>query len=266
MFRGVEGQSALYGDDRRPRPLHLCTHGPQELLKVYDLRLLGGPHQSGPARTATGGQQDVLCGPHAGQGEAQLPPPHLLSPPAQEAAPLLPDLRPQLAQRAQMEVDGPWAQFAAPRVGQLHLPHPGQQRPQEDHRGPQLPHQGSGDHRPIQLPRVQRDGVPLPAHPAAQQAQDVQGSGHVGQVRTVVDHALSGGQQGGGQDGQHTVLGPLNSEPPPQGGSAVDLITAHGMASNPYGFRSFYGKKRILVTSSGPGGSSRSSPLRRAPP
>ena len=87
-----------------------------------------------------------------------------------------------------------------------------------------------------------------------------------GLVRTVVDHALSGGQQGGGQDGQHTVLGPLNSEPPPQGGSAVDLITAHGMASNPYGFRSFYGKKRILVTSSGPGGSSRSSPLRRAPP
>ena len=62
MFRGVEGQSALYGDDRRPRPLHLCTHGPQELLKVYDLRLLGGPHQSGPARTATGGQQDVLAG------------------------------------------------------------------------------------------------------------------------------------------------------------------------------------------------------------
>ena len=129
-----------------------------------------------------------------------------------------------------MQIDGPWAQLTAPGIEQLRRPQPGQQRPQEDYRGTHLPHEALGNIASAQGGGVDDNGIPLPVRPAAQQAQDVQGGGHVRQVGAVMDHALPGGKQAGGQNGQDAVLAPVDGQGSAQGPSALNFVIAHGIA------------------------------------
>ena len=227
----MEGAAPLHGDDGAARPGHLRSHAAEEALQVLHLGLPGGPHDDGGPFRPAGGQHEVLGGPHAGQGQADLPAGQAGGPrPGQQGPLLLPDLRPQGPQGGQVQVDGPRAQLTAPGIAQLGLPRPGQQGPQEDHRGAHLPHEAPGDVPALQPGGVHPHRVPLPLRPAAQQPQDVQGGGHVGQVGAVGDDALPRGQEGSGQDGQDAVLGPLDLQPSPQGPPAPDLIAAHRIA------------------------------------
>ena len=228
MLRRVEGRAPLNGDHRAARTGHPGPHSIKEPLEIHDLRLPGGSHNGGQPLGPAGGQHGVLRGPHAGDGQAQLPARQPLPLGAGQPPLLLRDLRPQPPQGSQVEIDGPGPQLTASRIGQLRPAQPGQQRPQKDHRGAHLPHQPVGDPAAGQLGRVYQNGVPLPDGPAPQQAQDLQGGGHVGQVGTV---ALARGQKGSGQNGQGAVFGSLHPQLPPEGPSAADLIKTHGIAS-----------------------------------
>ena len=135
-----------------------------------------------------------------------------------------------------MQVDGPGAQLTAARVGQLRRPQPGQQRPQENYRGAHLPHEMLRDIGAVYRRGINDDGVTLPVGPAAQQAQNVQSGGNVGQVGAVVKHTLPRDKQTGRQDGQDAVLGPVDRQRPPQGPSALNFVIAHGIASKSFGF------------------------------
>ena len=230
------------------RPLDLRPHRPEEALQVSDLRLPGRADDGGQAGTAAGGQHGVFRGPHAGDGQADLPAlkPAVLA--AQHPL-LLQDHSAQGPQGGQMQVDGPGTQLTAARVGQLRHPQPRQQRTQENDGGPHFPHQVLGDIGPVQNRRVHQDGVPLPVHPAAQQAQDIDGGGHVGQVGNIAEHALAWNQQAGGQHGQNAVLRSVDGQGAGQGTSARNLITAHGTASKSLGFGLSYAQRGRLVIS-----------------
>ena len=232
MFRRVKRDLPRHGDHRAARAGHPGPHGVEEVLQVHDLRLPGRPHDGGGPPGPAGGQHGVFRGPHAGDGQAQLPPhqapPHRTA----QAALLLHDLRPQAPQRGQVQVDGPGPQLTAPGVAQLRPAQPGQHGPQENDRGAHLPHQRVGDGTARGLGGVHQQGLFLPLHPAAQQPQDLPRGRHIGQVGTVVEDALARSQKGGGQDGQNAVFRPLDPQPSGKRHAAANFKMTHGIASN----------------------------------
>ena len=132
VLHRMEGHSPLDGDGRGARSLYLCAGRLKEALQVDDLWLPGSAYDGGHSGTAAGSQHGIFGGPHAGDGQAQLPAPQASPAAAAGQRPLfLQNLRPQGPEGGQVQVDGTGAQLAAPGVGQLRRPQPGQQRPQD---------------------------------------------------------------------------------------------------------------------------------------
>ena len=222
----VGGAAPLDRDCGTAGPPHFVSHAVQEGLEILDLRLPGGVHQDGGALTATGGQNHVLRGAHAGDAQGDLPPPHLPRLAAQAASALL-DLGPQLPQGRQVQVNGPGPQLAPAGHGQVGPAAAGQNGPQENHRGAHLPHQVIRDLTAGQVSGVHHQTVPLPVRPAPQVPQDPDGCVHIPEMGTVVQHGSAAVQNGGSQDREHAVLGPLYLQCPLQGPAAFNEKFAH---------------------------------------
>ena len=218
----------LHGDGGAARPPDAGPQAVEEALKVADLRLPGGVGNGGGAGRPPGAQHGGLRGPHAGQGQMHLAP---RRPPMAVNAPLLAHLTPQGADGGQVQVNGPGAQLTPAGICKVGLPHPGQQRPQKyDGRahGAHLLLRHGAAGRPG---RVHRDGVPFLLRPAPQAAQDIQRRRNVGELRAVAQHHRPSCQQAGGQNGQHAVFRPVNSQLPLQRRPAPKIHHTHGKAS-----------------------------------
>jgi hypothetical protein len=228
VFPAGQGPPALHSDGGATRPPHTGSQAVEEALEITDLRLPGRVGDGGDAGGPHSAQYGVLRGPHAGQGQLNLPSP---GPPLTVDAPVLAHLAPQGPDGAEVQVDGPGAQLAAAGIGEVGLPHPGQQRPQEDDGRAHGPHLLFGDGAPGHPGRVHKDGLPLLLHPAAQAAQYAQRRRHVGEPGTVAEGHRLPGQQAGREYGQHAVFRPVDRQLPLQRRSAPKIHHAHGKAS-----------------------------------
>ena len=242
ILAGVQAPAALHHDLLCARPGDLRPQAAQKALQVHDLRLPGGVADHRHPLGAAGRQHGVLRGPHTGDGQGHLP--------ALEPGPLKVELAapashlgPQGLKGPDVQVDGPGPQGTAPGPAGHRHPLPGQQGPQKQDRGPHPAHQFVRDGVAPAAGGVHRHRAPLPAHPAAQAGEDLQGRGAVGEGRAVMYHALPVGQQCGRQNGQGAVLRPVDGHPPLQRTAAGHReILHHILSPDPgrCGFRPVY--------------------------
>ena len=237
IFPAVQGPAALDHHHGGPRAPHTGAHGREEALEIHDLRFPGRIAQnSGPGRRHRR-QHGVLGGPYAGTGKDHFPALQR-TPAVQASAPLL-DLSPQGTNGLEVQVDGTGSQLTPARKGEVGLPHPSQDGPQEDHGGAHLPHQGVGNVPAYRGRGVHRHGGPLLGDPAAQMAQDLQRGRHIGQGRAVMDHTGPRRQNGGSQDGKGAVLRPMDADCAAQRPSAFNDQSTHGFRPPQHWFVGF---------------------------
>ena len=185
VFHIVPGAFARNSDDALSPALDQGARLPQKRLQVRDLRLPGGVDEPGDPGTGRGGEDGVFRGAYTGEAEDDVSAPQVPGL-AQDIAPLLPDGDAQLPQGGKVQVDGPLADLAAAGQAQPRPAAPGQNRPQENHRGTHLPHELMGDIPPVHHRGIHQYGVALPADLAAQMLQDLDGRAHVPQVGAVM--------------------------------------------------------------------------------
>ena len=226
VLRPVEGQPAPDGDHGAAGAPHVRAHGAQEGLEIHNLRLPGGVGDGGDPLGRYRRQHGVLRGPHAGDGEHNVGPRHVVSGAAQGAAGLV-HRAAEGPDGGQMQVDGPGAQLTASGRGEHRLPHPAQDGPQENDGRAHLPHQVVGHVAPGQAGGVHPYRVPLPGCFAAQMLQNGQGGGHVRQFGAVANDALPPAQDRGRQNGQHAVLGAVGTHCPLQPPAALHQKNTH---------------------------------------
>ena len=118
-------------------------------------------------------------------------------------------------------------------------------------------------------------GVPSLGDPAAQMAQDLQGSRHIGQGRAVLSVPRGTRRQNGGsQDGKGAVLRPMDADCSAQRPSAFNDQSTHGFRPPQHWFVGFTNHpmqgrtngETLSISASGPEGSCRSAHWRQAPP
>ena len=185
MLHIPPGHAAGDGDDAFAAAADVCPRLLQKGLKIGDLRLPGGVDDPGDAGAGAGGEHGVFRGAHAGKAQDDLSAPQV-SRPAEDVAALLPDLRPQTAQRRQMQVNGPLADLAAAGQAQAGLAEACQNGAKKDHGRPHLPHQRMGHIPPAGAGGIHQNIAALPPGAAAEMLQNFQCGPHIPQVRTVM--------------------------------------------------------------------------------
>ena len=195
--------------------------GVEKPAQVVDLRLLCRMVQHGLPPGGTRRQQHIFRRPHAGKRQHDLRPLQPARRQTTDIAVLLPDLRPQTAQRRQMQIDGAGAQLAAPGVGQLRLAAAGKNGSQKHNRGTHLPHQAVGDLRPGERRCVHRHRMYPPLRPAPQMPQYLQSHPHIRQAGAMLQSRRAVAQQRRRQQGQGAVFSAVNGHRPPQRRTAL---------------------------------------------
>ena len=115
VARGVQARHA--GDDHlaMPDPFDARAHGDEALGEIDDLRLAGRPHQTGVALGQGRGHQHVFSRADRDLGEDVLAAAQALWCPRLDVAVLKDDLGAQRLHSAQVQIDGPGSDGAAPR-------------------------------------------------------------------------------------------------------------------------------------------------------
>ena len=238
VLRPVEGRADLHHHGGGPGPGDSRPAGAEKDLQVNDLRLPGGIQDAGGALCGAGRQHQVLRCPHGGQSQHDVRAPELPAP-AEEGASLLPDLRPQLPQSPQVQVDGPGPQLAAAGIAELRRAAAAQDGSQKDGGGAHLPHEGIRHGAAADAGGIHPEAVPLPLRRGSYVAQDLQRDLHIPEPGAAVQYAHAPAQNGGRQNGQDAVLRALRRQlareafPSPQHESAHSFpslpIISHGL-------------------------------------
>ncbi len=127
-----------------------------------------------------------------------------------------------------MQIDRPRADGAAARQRHFGLTEASQQRPQHQDRGAHGAHQFVRCLETLDRARVHLDIHPLVDHQVhAHAAQQLHGGGDILQVGDVANDDRLVGQQGGGQNRQHRVLGAGSAQFAEQRYAAIDDEFAH---------------------------------------
>ena len=162
-------------------------------MRRHTVRAAGGRGWRFPSR-----RRSAWVSTH--RSRRSVPPRHL------QLAARLPDLRPQGAQGAQMQVDGPRTQLAAAGITDRRFLAARQNRAEKDDRRAHLAHQRVGHDRAVHARCVDHERTVLPVRAAAQVPQNGNGRIHVPQLRTIFDHAGVRAQKRRRQNRQHTVF------------------------------------------------------------
>ena len=219
-FEGADadGAAASAGD--------IEAHGPQVFLQGNDLRLPGGAADDGVPFRPDGGQHDVLRGSHAGEGQGDISPMKLLGLTVDLPAGFI-NLRPQLAQGGQVQVNGPLAQLAAAGQAESGAAAAGDQCPHEDDGGAHLHHQGMGYGAAAKAGGIYVNIAAPLLGGAAQVAQDAQGRVHIPELGHVQQLRPGRADDGGGDNRQGRILRALHKTGPFQPVSTSQVPYVH---------------------------------------
>jgi hypothetical protein len=130
----------------------------------------------------------------------------------------------------QMQIDRPGADRAAARQRHPGLAGAGEQRPEDQHRGPHLAHQVVRRGGVHDLGAMQHDAPRRAGKVAGFDAEDLQQPPHrcdVHQIRDVLELERLIGQQTGGHQRQRGVLGAADVDPAGKRHTTVDQKTIH---------------------------------------
>ena len=222
----VQHRAALDRDDGAARAVHPCAHAPQQRLKIDDLRLAGRVVDDACALRAAGGENGVLRRADARNGEGDVRAAKAFRLAAQLAV-ALGDLRAQLAQGGQMQVNGPRTELAAAGVGQDRFSLPREDRAQKNDGRAHFAHQLVGNVAARHRRSVHLQRRAVAPHAAAEVAQDGDGRVHVAQTRTVLDAADVPREDRRRQHGQDAVLAALYRQFSVKRRAALDAQIAH---------------------------------------
>ena len=142
---------------------------------------------------------------------------------------LLFHLRAHLADRVQVQVNGPEADLTAAGRADQRTSRAGKHSAEKDHGGTHLAHQVIGDLPCGYVRRVHRHMRPLAGDPASQPGKDLYGGVHVRDLGYIIKLHRALAQDAGGKDRQRGILGTLAHRLALQRTAAADQITAHGI-------------------------------------
>jgi hypothetical protein len=238
----VQPIDAVDGERVAADPLDPGPHGDQAAGQVGDLRLARRVDQHRGAAGQRGRHQQVLRGADRDGREHHLGAAQAMRRRGDDVALAELDLRPELGQGLQMQVDRSGADGAAARQRHPRPSAAGQQRPQYQQAGAHLAHQvvgrrgvadlaGDEVHQPAAVAvgaGEQAARRRLQVDRRAVLAQQARHRPDVGQVRQVAQAEAVFGQQAGRHQRQRRVLRPTDRDYAVEGSAPADADSVHG--------------------------------------
>ena len=185
--------------------LHPGAHRHEEVGQIGDLGLPCRVVDHGGAARQHPGEQEVLGGRDARVVERDRCAVQRRRLGHQEAM-LGSHGRPHPLQPADVQLDRPGPDLVSARERDASAPGPGQQRPEDDDRRADLPHEVVGRLETGYLGRVEDRGVRTKLDRHAEMGQQLRHDGTVADPRHVADHAPPGRQECGGHQLERRVL------------------------------------------------------------